>query len=181
MPAQLRGIQYKRRSREWDISGEQGYFDSFFHTLVEELLKAAPPEQPRVAVRNPFKFLAAYEINEASADTARALGVADVRCRSILEPRGRVSACSLARTHAAEVEAQHRTPGPRSGPGQLGADDVVHRPGLGRRREHEDRRHLRAPVPEPLQDEVTNRDERRTLQVLAAAHHGVTRSTRNLR
>jgi pseudaminic acid biosynthesis-associated methylase len=35
---------------------------------------------------DPAVRLAAYEINAASAETARALGVADVRCRSILEP-----------------------------------------------------------------------------------------------
>ena len=99
----------------------------------------------------------------------------------VLDPRGPVAALALARPHPAEVEAKHWTSGARHGPGELGAHHVVHGPGLGRRRQHQHRRRLRSAVPETLQHEWTDPDERRALQVLPAAHHGVTRRTRNLR
>ena len=99
----------------------------------------------------------------------------------ILDPGLLAAGLPLACPHPAEVEAEHRPARPRGGPGQLGADHVVHRAGLRRRRDDEQRRRLGPPVPEPLEHLASDGDERRSLQVLPPAHHVVTRRTRSLR
>jgi len=61
VPDMLRGMQYNRRSQEWDLRGEEGEFDYFMSHLAQELLE---PPISDVAVRNPFHFLAAYEVDQ---------------------------------------------------------------------------------------------------------------------
>lgn len=61
VPDMLRGIQYNRRSQDWDLRGDEGEFDYFMSHLAQELLE---PPVSDAAVRNPFHFLAAYEVGQ---------------------------------------------------------------------------------------------------------------------
>jgi hypothetical protein len=63
-PSTAKGLLLKRRSRDYEISGELGMFDGFFGELNEQLFpppKSPDPERPRT---NPFKFLESFDVGD---------------------------------------------------------------------------------------------------------------------
>lgn len=61
-PSTAKGLLLKRRSRDYEVSGELGMFDAFFGELDSQLFpppEAPDPGRPRT---NPFKFLESFDI-----------------------------------------------------------------------------------------------------------------------